>query len=277
MLRSLYIASSGMQAQQMNLDVISNNLANVNTTGFKKSRVDFQSLLYQSLKSPAASEQGFFNPMGLEIGNGVRVVGTLSDFSGGILQETGNDSDVAIQGKGFFMVALPNGKVGYTRNGAFQIDSQGYLVTSNGYRVLSSKGNDSTGGSLSVGGKTLKYIKPDTATKTISISEDGIVSTEKVSGASAPILEMANFANPAGLQAVGSTSYVATEVSGEPIIGQPTKDGLGSLIQGFLEGSNVKVVEEMVKMITAQRAYEINSKSIQTSDEMMGITNGLKR
>mgnify|MGYP005853421535 CR=1 FL=1 len=279
MMRSLFIASSGMLAQQMNIDVIANNLANVNTTGFKKSRVDFQSLLYQSIRRPVASENGFFNPTGTEIGCGVRVAGTLSDFEQGIAQETGNDLDLCLEGRGFFMVALPDGRVGFTRDGAFRIDSEGYLVNSSGFRVLSSRGNAAGGTSLSAGGKTMKYIKPDTDNNTISISMDGTISTEKVAGDSsgAPVLELAVFTNPAALESAGSNIYVANDVCGETTIDQPGNNGMGFVRSGFLEASNVKIVEEMVKMIIAQRAYEINSKSVTTSDEIIGMTNNLKR
>lgn len=276
MMRSLFIASSGMQAQQFNLDVISNNLANVNTSGFKKSRADFQSLLYQSIRKPALTEQGFFNPTGTEVGNGVRVIGTQHNFEQGFAQETGNDLDLSIQGKGFFMVLLPNGQVGYTRSGAFCLDNEGFLVNGNGYKVLSSQGNDNSV-SVSAGGKTLKAIKPDTDTRTVYISEDGIISTEKSTGTGDPVLELANFTNPQALESAGSTAYTANDVCGEITIGQPALEDLGSILSGFLEGSNVKIVEEMVKMIMAQRAYEINSKSIQTSDDLLGMTNNLKR
>lgn len=276
MMRSLYIASSGMRAQQMNVDVISNNLANVNTTGFKKSRADFQSLLYQSIRRPVASDGGFFNPTGIEIGNGVRVISTSNSFDQGIPEETGNDLDLCIEGRGFFMVEMPNGQVGYTRNGSFRLDKDGYLVNANGFRLLSSKGNTS-GSTVTVAGKTMKYIVPDTDTNTVNISQDGIISTEKVSGSSAPVLELAGFPNPGALESAGSTIFVDNEVCGEVVINQPTKGGTGSLQTGFLEASNVQIVEEMVKMIIAQRAYEINSKSIQTSDDILGLTNNLKR
>jgi len=277
MMRSLFIASSGMQAQQFYMDVISNNLANVNTTGFKKSRVDFQSLLYQSVRQPAVSEAGFFNPTGIEVGNGVRVVGTPVDLEQGYTQETGNDLDLAIEGKGYFMVQLPSGGVGYTRSGNFKLDTEGYLVNAAGYRVLSSNGNASAEGSPSAGGKTLQYIQPETETNTVSISENGAVVTELVDGDDAPVIELASFTNPLALESIGGTLFQANEVCGETTIGQPTQEGMGAVQSGFVEGSNVKVVEEMVKMIMAQRAYEINSKSIQTSDEMMGLTNNLKR
>jgi flagellar basal-body rod protein FlgG len=268
-----------MLAQQTNIDVISNNLANVNTTGFKKSRADFQSLLYQALRRPVATE-GFFNPTGIEVGNGVRIVGTLKDYSGGMLQETGNDLDIAIEGKGFLMVELPDGTVGYTKDGALRIDSAGYLVNASGYYVLSSKGNQAiSGGNITVGGKTMKRILPDTVDNIINIAENGIISTEKVPGtnSSAPVIELANFVNPAALEAKGANIYTANEVAGKVTIDAPLKAGLGSLQSGFLESSNVKIVEEMVKLIIAQRAYEINSKSIQTSDELLGMTNNLRR
>ena len=279
MMRSLYIASSGMQAQQLNIDVISNNLANVNTAGFKKSRVDFQSLFYQSIRRPVMSENGFFNPTGTEVGCGVRVAGTLNDFEQGVVQETANDMDLCLEGRGFFMVALPDGRVGYTRDGAFRVDSRGYLVNSSGYPVLSSQGNASEGPALSAGGKSLKYIQPETENNTISVAMDGTITTELVAGddSGAPILEVAVFANPAALESVGGTTYVANDVCGAITISQPSLNGMGVIRSGFLEASNVKIVEEMVKMIIAQRAYEINSKSVTTSDEIMGLTNNLKR
>lgn len=278
MMRSLFTASSGMLAQQTNIDVISNNMANVNTTGFKKSRADFQSLLYQALRRPAATE-GFFSPTGIEVGNGVRIVGTLKDFSGGMLQETGNALDVAIQGQGFLMVELPDGTVGYTRDGALRIDTEGYLVNPSGYYILSSQGNESTERSISVDGKTMKRILPETADNVIDIAPNGIISTELVGGEdnNAPVIELANFVNPAALESGGANIYYYNEVAGEITIGSPLESGLGSLQSGFLESSNVKIVEEMVRLIIAQRAYEINSKSIQTSDELLGMTNNLRR
>lgn len=278
MMRSLYTASSGMQAQQFYMDVIANNLANVNTTGFKKSRVEFQSLLYQSVRRPAASEVGFFNPTGIEVGNGVRVIGTPLELESGYLEESSNPLDLAIQGEGYFMVHLPNGEVGYTRAGNFRLDTEGYLTNAAGYRLLSSRGNaNPTGGNVSVNGKAMKYIQPDTETDTVNISEDGLVTTEKVDGANAPIIELANFTNPLALESIGGTLFKTNEAVGTITIDQPTKTGLGTVNSGFTEGSNVQIVEEMVKMIMAQRAYEINSKSIQTSDEMMSLTNNLKR
>lgn len=276
MIRSLFISSSGMQAQQFNLDVIANNLANVNTTGFKKSRVDFQSLLYQSLRKPVGGTEGFFNPTGVEVGTGVRVVGTLNDFDQGIPQETENPLDLAIEGKGFFMVALPDGNVGYTRGGNFRIDSEGYLVNSDGFKILSSKGNVAMNESVTVTNKTMKYIKPDTDALTVNFSSDGVITTEK-SLSSLPVLELANFTNPSALESAGATTYIYNDACGKIVIDQPTKSGMGFVRSSFLESSNVKVVEEMVKMIMAQRAYEINSKTIQTADEILSLTNNVKR
>lgn len=277
--RSLYIASSGMQAQQFNLDVISNNLANVNTNGFKKSRVDFQSLLYQSIRKPTASDEnmGIANPTGVEVGNGVRIVGTVTNFDQGVTEETGNPLDLAVDGRGFFMVHLPNGQVGYTRGGACRVDSEGFLVNSDGYRLLSTTGNTSPQTSATAGGKTLKYIKPDTETLTVNVAPNGEITTEKTTSGTLPALELAVFTNPGALESIGGTTYLANDVTGTLTIGKAGEDGLGLIRSGFLEGSNVKVVEEMIKMIMAQRAYEINSKSIQTADDMMGITNNLKR
>ncbi|MDD4666122.1 MAG: flagellar hook-basal body complex protein [Clostridia bacterium] len=277
MIRSLFSSTSGMQAQQVHLDVLANNLANVNTTGFKKNRVDFQSLFYQTLKSPTVSGTTGLNNFAVEVGNGVKVAATRTSFANGILQETGQDLDLAIEGQGFFMLHLPNGEVGFTRAGSFRLDSKGYLVNADGCRVLSSKGNASPEKTVSLDGKDLKYIQPDTEELVVQIAADGTVSTEKNSS-SPPIIELANFANPEGLQAIGSTAYALSDVCGEVILGQPATDkNLGLIRSGFLEASNVSIVEEMIKMIMAQRAYEIGSKAIQTSDEMMSVTNSLKR
>jgi flagellar basal-body rod protein FlgG len=274
--RALSIASSGMQAQQFNLDVIANNLANVNTDGFKKSRADFQSLFYQSLQKPTVSSTGGTSSFGIEVGSGVRVAGTRTDFSTGIIQQTQNNLDLAIEGGGFFMVQLPDGKAGFTRGGAFRLDNEGFLVNADGYKVLSDSGNESPENSISVGDKDLKYIKPDTANGTVNIGTNGTISTEK-DVSSPPVLNMALITNPEGLEAVGSTCYTATDVAGTITVGQPATEEYGVIRAGFLEASNVQVVDEMVKMIVAQRAYEIGSKAIQTSDEMMGMTNSLKR
>lgn len=277
MIRTLFIASSGMQAQQFNLDVIANNLANVNTTGFKKSRVDFQSLLYQSLRKPVSGSEGFFNPTGVEVGTGVRVVGTLNDFDQGIPQETENPLDLAIEGRGFFMVHLPDGNVGYTRGGNFRIDSNGYLVNSDGYKVMSSQGNVAIENSVTVASKTMKYIKPDTDALTVNFSTDGVITTEKDLTTALPVLELANFTNPSALESAGATTYIYNDACGKTVVDQPTQSGMGFVRSSFLESSNVKVVEEMVKMIMAQRAYEVSSKTIQAADEILSMTNSIRR
>lgn len=260
MIRSLYSASSGMKSQQFQLDTIANNLANVNTTGFKKNRVDFQDLLYQQLRVPTEQK-----PTGMDVGTGVRVSATLGDFQQGILQETGNDLDVAIEGKGFFKVQLPNESIGYTRNGAFRQDQEGYIVNSDGYRVLDDSDSE---------------IEIPEGTREIQIDERGGVYAI-VEGNDTPqqvgVFGLASFVNPAGLEKLGGSIYLPTTASGEPQEGTAGTDGFGLIRQKFVEGSNVQVVEEMVKMITAQRAYELNSKMIQTTDEIMGLTNNLKR
>lgn len=277
MMRALYSSASGMQAQQTNLDVIANNLANVNTTGFKKSHVDFQSLFYQTLRQPTISSSSGLNNFAVEVGNGVKVAATRTSFANGSLQETGHDLDLAIEGKGFFMIHLPNGEVGFTRAGSLRIDSEGYLVNADGCRLLSSQGNASPENSVSLDGQDLKYIQPDTDELVVYIAADGSVGTEKEIS-NPPVLELANCTNPEGLQAVGSTAYTLSQICGEVTIGQPGTEGdLGIICSGFLEASNVSIVDEMIRMIMAQRAYEIGSKAIQTSDEMMGITNGIKR
>ncbi len=262
MFRSLWIASTGMEAQQLHIDVISNNLANVNTTGFKKSRANFEDLLYQGIKIPgAASSPTTQVPTGIQVGQGVRPVATQKIFTMGNLQQTGNALDLAIEGNGFFQVTTPDGEIAYTRDGTFKLDSEGNIVTSDGYLLEPS------------------VTIPTDATQ-IYISSDGIISV-KQAGSSATTevgnIELARFVNPAGLQAIGKNLFVKTDASGDPETGVPGENGMGTIAQGFLEMSNVSVVEEMVNMIVAQRAYEINSKSIQTADEMLQMTNNLRR
>lgn len=264
MMRSLWTAASGMTGQQFNIDTISNNLSNVNTTGFKMNRADFEDLLYQTsrIAGTPATEQTVV-PTGIQVGHGVKVSATQKIHTQGSLQATGNISDMAIQGEGFFRVLLIDGTYGYTRDGAFKIDSEGQLVTSNGYRVL----------------PELTFPE-DFVRESISISQDGRVSC-KVAG-SDEILEVGQiqlfrFPNPVGLNAIGENLYKMTNASGESISGRPGFFGMGKTIHKFLEMSNVSVVKEMVNMIVAQRAYEMNSKAIQTSDSMLGIANNLKR
>lgn len=260
--RIMHTAASGMAAQQLNIDTISNNLANVNTTGFKKSRVEFQDLLYQSIKPAGALTMGDAeSPTELQVGCGVRSMGTAKMFTQGEILETGNQLDVAINGDGFFQVVLPDGTQQYTRDGAFKISSDGQLVTSDGYALE-------------------PEISIPTDTTSIAISLDGVVSAyiaDEELPQEVGQIELARFINPGGLKNMGHNLYSRTEASGEPVFGTPTEEGFGQLEQMYLETSNVDLVSEMVNMIVAQRAYEINSKSIRTADDMMSMVNQLKR
>jgi flagellar basal-body rod protein FlgG len=254
MINSLWISKTGMEAQQMQLDVISNNLANSSTNGYKKSHAVFEDLMYQNLRQVGSntSEQSTL-PTGLQLGLGVRTVATSRSFAQGNLQQTSNNLDVAIQGNGFFQVTMPDGTTGYTRDGAFQIDSTGRLVTSNGLPILN--------------GITI----PANATN-VSISQDGAVSATvpgNVTPQSIGTITLASFINPAGLEPKGQNIYAESAASGQPNAGTAGANGLGQLAQGFVETSNVNVVQELVTMIQTQRAYEMNSKAIQTSDQML--------
>lgn len=254
MIRSLWIAKTGLDAQQTQMDVISNNLANVSTSGFKRARAVFEDLLYQTLRQPGAqSSQQTQLPSGLQIGTGVKPVATERIFTQGNLQQTGNAKDVAIQGGGFFQVQMPDGTTAYTRDGSFQTDAQGQLVTSSGYLVQ--PGITFPADTLSV------TIAPD---GTVSALQPGNVAPTQVG-----TLQLATFINPAGLQSLGENLFRETVASGTPNVATPGTNGTGLLNQGYTETSNVNVVEELVNMIQTQRAYEINSKSIQTSDQML--------
>lgn len=262
MIKAMRTAASGMTAQQMNVDVIANNLANVNTAGFKKSKIEFQDILYQRLRSAGTeSAAGSTVPISLEVGYGTRPTATQRSFTMGSLQLSGNPLDMAIEGNGFFQVLMPDGTMAYTRDGALKLSAEGQIVTSDGLFLQPE---------LSI---------PADATD-INVSADGIVSVI-VSGDSEPQdigqIELAKFINPAGLQATGHNLFISSASSGEPILGNPTLEGFGRINQGYLEMSNVEIVDEMVNMIVAQRAYEINSKAIQTSEEMTQIANNLKR
>ncbi|MCD6706708.1 MAG: flagellar basal-body rod protein FlgG [Thiobacillus sp.] len=254
MIRSLWIAKTGLDAQQTQMDVISNNLANVSTSGFKRARAVFEDLLYQTIRQPGAqsSEQTQL-PSGLQIGTGVKPVATERIFTQGNLQQTGNAKDVAIQGNGFFQVLMPDGATAYSRDGSFQADANGQLVTSSGYAVQPA-------------------ITIPADTQTLTIARDGTVSVQQA-GSATPVtvgtLQLAMFINPAGLQSLGENLYGETAASGTPSSNAPGSNGAGLLNQGYVETSNVNVVEELVNMIQAQRAYEINSKAIQTSDQML--------
>ncbi|HEY8606464.1 MAG TPA: flagellar basal-body rod protein FlgG [Noviherbaspirillum sp.] len=254
MIRSLWISKTGLDAQQTQMDVISNNLANVSTAGFKRSRAVFEDLLYQTMRQPGAqSSQQTQLPSGLQIGTGVRPVATEKIFTQGNLQQTGNEKDVAIQGPGFFQVLLPDGTTAYTRDGSFQTDSQGQLVTASGFVVQPA-------------------ITIPADSHSLSVARDGTVSVTQA-GTAAPTqignIQLATFINPAGLEAKGENLFVETAASGTPNTTTPGTNGSGLLVQAYVETSNVNVVEELVNMIQTQRAYEVNSKAITTSDQML--------
>lgn len=254
MIRSLWISKTGIDAQQTNLDVVTNNLANVGTSGFKRSRAVFEDLLYQNLRQPGAqSSQLTMVPTGFQLGTGVHPIGTERIHTQGNLEKVDNPMSVAINGNGFFQVLKPDGTTAYTRDGTFQLDNQGQLVTISGYPVQPS-------------------ITIPVGALSVTVGTDGTVSVMQA-GAAAPTqvgaIQLANFVNPGGLQAVGENLFSETAASGAPATGAPGSNGLGVINQGFVETSNVNVVEEMVKMIEIQRAYEINSKAITVSDQML--------
>ena len=260
MLRALYSAARGMESQQLNLDVISNNLANVNTTGFKKSKIEFQDLLYQNIRSPGAEQgNGDQLPTGLQIGHGARAVATTRVFTEGELSQTGEKLDIAIQGDGFFQVTMPDGTLAYTRDGSLKTSSTGQITTSDGLPVQNG------------------FQPIPVGTTAVNIAANGEVTTTGSGGSQNFQVTLVRFANPAGLQSIGRNLYLETTASGTAESGTPDSNGYGSLQQGYVEMSNVKVVEEMVNMIVAQRAYEVNSKAVQASDEMMQQANNLRR
>jgi flagellar basal-body rod protein FlgG len=254
MIRSLWISKTGMEAQQTQLDHISNNLANVATSGYKRAHAQFEDLIYQNLRqSGAASSEQTQLPTGLQVGLGTRAVATARNFTQGNLQQSGGNLDVAIKGNGFFQIQLPDGGTAYTRDGSFQLDSQGQMVTNSGYLVQPG-------------------ITIPAAAQSVTIAADGTV-TVALPGQATPQsvgqLQLATFVNPAGLEPRGSNLFGETASSGTPTSASPGQSGLGALQQGFLETSNVNVVEELVSMIQTQRAYELNSKAISTSDQML--------
>jgi flagellar basal-body rod protein FlgG len=257
---SLYSAATGMEAQQMNLDTIANNLANVNTPGFKRSKIEFQDLLYQKPRS-AGSDAGGGNivPTGVEIGNGSRVASTSKEFSQGQLTATGGNLDLAIQGDGFYEVQRPDGTTAYTRDGSLKLNATGQVVTSDGLPVL--------GGFQPI----------PSGTTSISVAQTGEVTIQNATGSQTFRLTLTRFANPGGLRSLGGNLYQETPASGTPETGNAGEQGFGTIMQGYTESSNVNLVEEMVNLITAQRAYEINSKSIQASDEMLQNVAQMKR
>lgn len=262
MIRSLRTAALGMSAQQLNVDTIANNLANVNTTGYKKSSVEFQDLLYETINSGSAEgAEGNEKPSEISIGLGNKPVSTFRSYSQGAVEETGNPLDMAISGKGFFQLLMPDGSVAYSRDGAFRVNSTGDMVNSAGLKMYPN------------------VSLPD-GVQSISIAQDGIVSVitdNEATPMEVGQIELATFMNPAGLRALGGNLLVASEASGDASYGMAGEQGFGTITQGYLEKSNVDVVKEMISLIVAQRSYEINSKAVKTADEMLAMTNALKR
>lgn len=256
--QSLWIAKTGLDAQQTKMSVISNNLANASTSGYKRSRAVFEDLLYQNQRQPGAqSSQDTLYPTGLMIGTGVRTVATEKLFSQGAMTQTENSLDVGIDGQGFLQILMPDGSLGYTRDGALQVDNQGQLVNSNGYAVQPAITIPEDAQSITIGNDG-----------TVSVRTPGATGTTQVGS-----LQLVDFINPAGLQPTGGNLYLESAASGSPQTGTPGQNGLGTLMQGYVEGSNVNVVEELVSMIETQRAYEMNSKAISTSDQMLQFVN----
>ncbi len=262
MIRALFTAATGMTAQQLNMDTTANNLANVNTAGFKKSRVDFQDLLYQTPRMPGSpTAQGADAPTGIQVGSGVRPASTQRIFSQGDFQQTDNPLDLVIEGNGFFQVLRGDGTPAYSRAGSFRKDANGRIVNPDGYALQ-------------------PEISIPTLATNVSIGTDGVVSVT-LAGSDTPqqvgTIELARFVNPAGLNAIGRNLFLPTGASGTAVTGAPGSQGFGTLSQGFIEMSNVKVVEEMVNMIIGQRAYEAGSKAVQSADEMLALANNLRR
>lgn len=262
MLRALRTAALGMAAQQLNVDTIANNLANVNTTGYKKSAVEFQDLLYETINTGSAEgSQGHEKPSEINVGLGNKPISTFRSYTQGALEESGNPLDMSINGKGFFQLLMPDGSIAYSRDGAFRINSGGEMVNSAGLKLYPN---------ISL---------PD-GIQSVNISQDGIVAG-LIEGQTTPVevgqVELANFMNPAGLKPLGGNLLGVTEASGDPNFGMAGDEGYGTIMQGYLEKSNVDVVKEMTSLIVAQRSYEINSKAVKTADELLALTNAMKR
>jgi flagellar basal-body rod protein FlgG len=256
MMRALNTAASGMAAQQTNVDVIANNLANVNTTGFRKSRAEFEDLIYQTYRTPGGSVGDNQKlPTGIQIGEGVRTVSTTQLHIQGSLLQTGNSLDVAIEGNGYFQVTRPGGQIGYTRSGNFKTDAEGRLMTADGYLTEPAVTLPTNATSVTIA-----------ANGTISVTTPDQTQSQEIGQ-----LTLANFVNPSGLSPIGKSMFVPTDASGQPLVAQPGLEGIGTLQQGFLEGSNVEVVNEMIDLIASQRAYEVNQKVITTADEMLRV------
>jgi flagellar basal-body rod protein FlgG len=259
--RTLSAAASGMEAQELKMSVIANNLANVNTNGFKKSRAEFQDVLYDNLRGAGTTTSyGDQIPTGIQVGQGVRVAGTQRTFTMGDLRQTNHAFDAAIEGDGFYQIQQPNGQLAYTRDGAFKQDNQGRLVTTDGQPLVPQI-----------------VVPPDS--KELFIAADGTVSA-KESDRQTPVelgrISLVRFTNPSGLEPIGHNLYIPTLASGDPIVNQPGQNGSGTLAQGFLEGSNVRAVDEMIDLISTQRAYEMGTKVIQAADQMLGATSNIR-
>jgi len=262
MVRSLYTAATGMMAQQMQIDVVSNNISNVNTIGYKKQRAEFADLFYQTMEyAGTATSTTTTSPTGINVGLGVRPTAVAKQFTQGNLKQTNNNLDLAIQGDGFFQVQLPDGRIAYTRDGAFKLDANGNVVTSDGYKLIPEITLPATTVQVSIG-----------TDGTVSILEAGQTQMQQIGQ-----IQLAKFINPAGLHSLGSNLYINTSASGDPLVTNPGVDGVGEIRQGFIEMSNVQLVEEMTDLITGQRAYDAASKAIMTSDEMLQTVNNLKR
>lgn len=262
MIRCMMTAATGMEAQQLFMDTVSNNLANVNTVGYKRSKIEFQDLMYQTMKEPGTRNfEGGVAPAGIEVGLGVKVAATQKIFQQGSLSSTDNDLDWAVQGEGLFQVTLPDGGTAYTRDGTFKLSSDGTVVTSTGYPVSPS-------------------LTVPTGAANLQVSQDGkvsvILSGEQTSTEIGQI-ELARFVNSSGLRSIGGNLYSESDASGDPVVSLPGEEGTGTIAQKYTEASNVQVVDEMVNMISAQRAYEIISKSIQAGEDMLQVANNLKR
>jgi len=261
MMRAMTIAGTGMAAQELTIEVIANNLANVSTVGFKASSPQFQDLMYQTYKLAGTNTGTGILPVGIQTGSGVSLVAVQRGFGQGDFQQTGNSLDMAIEGDGFFQLTLPDGSTAYTRAGSFQLDSQGRIVTADGYPIIPS-------------------LSLPNDTESITISTTGVISVVEAANPTPKqvgTLELARFTNPAGLNSLGKNLYQVTPASGEAITGQPGLQGFGTILQGNLESSNVNIAAQMVNMISAQRAYELNSKAIQATDEMYSTVNNLLR
>ena len=261
-MQALWIAATGMKGQELRINVIAHNLANVNTSGFKVSRIDFEDLLYQSFKAAGAtSAAGYQVPTGMDVGLGVRPAAIQKIFLQGDYHQTQNPLDLAIEGKGFFKVTMPDGQIAYTRSGSFKLDSEGRIVTSEGYPL------------------DPEIVIPAQAI-TVTVDPDGTINVTlpgQIQPSQVGRIELADFVNPAGLKAIGKNLFLPTAASGDPTTGNPGENGMGTIAQGFLEMSNVDMVTELVEMIMAQRAYEINGKVIQSADDMLQIVSNLKR